>query len=170
MPWVSKAPSPEVQERVDLFNLFRGGFLASFAQVEFTMGRMLSRFNDTPPFEGSFDKPKFKVEGRVDAFQEFFESRSELKNYSEQATQLCNKMREKIELRHFLAHGLVRFDVSANHFTVRRIQPSSDDPWNEIEIDIPADVLPNEISKMGLFAQEFMYFAREVSENYSLEF
>jgi len=170
MPWVSRPPSPEIQAKVDLFNTFRGGYLSAFAQMEFTVGRLLSRFNSTDPFSGALNEVKFRFESRVDTFEEFFISRPELQNFTADALELCTGLRERYDLRNFLAHGIVRFDAETDEFTVRRILPSQSDPWQEVSLVVPFEVVAGELSKMSLFCQRFMFFAREVSETYQLDF
>ena len=170
MPWVSRPPSPETQIEVDNFNTFRGGFLSSFAQIEFTIGRLLARFNGTPPFDGALDTVKFRFESRVDAFEKFFSTRVELVDYKDEAEFLCSKLRTTYDLRNFLAHGIARFDVDTGIFTIRRILPAADNPWQEVHIEIRSEAVHSYLSDMSLFCQRFMYFAREINDKYQLQF
>lgn len=170
MPWVSKAPSPETQMIVDNFNTFRGGYLNSFGQMEFTVGRLLSRVNVTPPFEGSQDGVKFRFEGRMEAFELLLSQHSEFDRFKSQGLQLCERIRQTENLRNFFAHGIARFDADAQVFTLRRILPSRTDPWREVSIDIHAEEINSSTSQMSLLTQEFMYFARELSDTFKLEF
>ena len=170
MPWVSRPPLPETQIEIDNFNTFRGGFLSSFAQIEFTVGRLLARFNDTSPFEGTLNTVRFRVESRVDAFEDFFSTRSELVDYKAEAVFLCSKLRTTYDLRNFLAHGIVRFDVDTGTFTIRRILPAPNNPWQEVHIEILSEAVPSHISEMSLFCQRFMFFAREINDKYQLQF
>lgn len=170
MPWASRQPSPEAQAVINDFNTFRGGYLNSFAQIEFTVGRLLSRFNVTPPFEGSQDDVKFRFESRLKAFEEFLRSRSELSDFSSQGLKLCEKFRAMEDRRNFFAHGIVRYDVDTHIFTVRRILPSREDPWQEVSIEIHATEIYPQVSRMSLLAQEFMHFARDLSDTFRLQF
>ncbi len=131
---------------------------------------MLSRFNQTPPFVGCVDDVKFRFESRVEAFEVLFKSRSELSEYSDQCEKICERLRQTYDLRNYLAHGIARYDVATEVFTVRRILPTKEDPWNEVALDIPAAATIPETSKMSLFCQEFMHFARDISERFELEF
>lgn len=170
MPWVSRPPSPETQQLIDDFNTFRGGYLNSFAQMEFTVGRLLSRFNVTPPFEHALDNVKYRFESRIDALENLLVDKSELTQAKKQGLVLCSRIRSTYDLRNYFAHGIVRLDVDTLVFTVRRILPEKNDPWHEVSIDIHAKQIAPELSRMSLLTQEFMHYARELSENFGLEF
>jgi len=126
--------------------------------------------NDTPPFKGALESVKFRFESRVDAFENFFSTRAELVDLKEEAEYLCSKIRTTYDLRNFLAHGIVRFDVDTGIFTIRRILPAASDPWREIQIEILSEAVNSHLSEMSLFCQRFMYFAREINDEYQLQF
>lgn len=170
MPWVSRPPDPETQLRVDEFNVFRGGYLSSFAQMEFTVGRLLSRLNVTQPFAGLLDDVKFRFEARVDSFENILKEQQAISSFREQGVSLCSRLRDTYDLRNFLAHGIVRYDVSEEIFTIRRIKPAPEDPWNELEFQFGAEQIFLETSRMSLLCQEFMYFARELNDHFGLNF
>jgi len=170
MPWVSRPPSPKAKTLIDDFNTFRGGYLNSFAQMEFTVGRLLSRFNVTPPFEATLNSVKYRFESRLDAFESLLASRPELASFKKQGMALCSRIRDTYDLRNYFAHGIVRLEIETQLFTVRRILPSKEDPWQEVSIEIHPDQIAPEVSKMGLLTQEFMHFARDLSEEFDLEF
>lgn len=170
MPWVSRPPTPETQAIIDNFNTFRGGFLNSYAQMEFTVGRLLSRFNVTPPFIGSQNEVKFRFESRLSAFELLLKEREELRAHNTQGLKLCARLRAKEQLRNYFAHGIVRYDAESLAFTVGRILPSKQDPWEEVALQIHASEIAPKLSDMSLLTQEFMYFARDLSERFGLEF
>lgn len=170
MPWVSHPPNPKTQAVTDDFNTFRGGYLNSYAQMEFTVGRLLSRFNVTPPFNGSQDGVKFRFDGRLRAFVSLLDERVELSEFKKQGIRLCAALRATDDLRNYFAHGIVRYDADTQIFTVRRILPSKDDPWQEVSLDIHATDIAPELSRMALLTQEFMYFSRSLSERFGLDF
>jgi hypothetical protein len=170
MPWVSRPPNPETQAIVDDFNTFRGGYLNSYAQMEFTVGRLLSRFNVTPPFVGSQDEVKFRFEGRLRAFETLLLERVELSDFRKQGVTLCTRLRATDDLRNYFAHGIVRYEADTQIFTVRRILPSKEDPWRETSIEIHATQIASELSRMSLLTQEFMTFSRSLSEGFKLDF
>ncbi|MEM6555500.1 MAG: hypothetical protein AAF642_06485 [Pseudomonadota bacterium] len=164
MPWVSRPPTRETQAIIDDFNTFRGGFLNSYAQMEFTVGRLLSRFNATSPFIGSQNGVNFRFESRLDAFEKLLEERNELREYCSQGLKLCSRLRATDQLRNYFAHGIVRYEAENLTFTIRRILPSKEDPWKEVALEIDASEIAPKLSEMSLLTQEFMYFARELSE------
>lgn len=170
MPWVSGPPSPEAKALIDNFNTFRGGYLNSFAQMEFSVGRILSRFDCTSPFEGSISHVRFRFEARLDALEEILQARCELEKFKEQGQKLCSNIRDTHQLRNYFAHGLVRLDLDSLTFTIRRILPEKGNPWREVELEIHANQIVPELSKMSLLCQEFMHFTRELSETFGLEF
>ncbi len=170
MPWVSGPPSPEAQALIDNFNTFRGGYLNSFAQMEFSVGRLLSRFDCTPPFEDNASHVKFRFESRLDALEEILQTRRELEAFKVQGHKLCSKIRDTYQLRNYFAHGIVRLDLDSLTFTIRRILPEKGNPWREVDIEIHANQIAPELSKMSLLCLEFMHFTRELSETFGLEF
>lgn len=129
-----------------------------------------SSFQRHTPFEGALEAVKFRVESRVDAFEEFFSTRRELADYKDEAILLCTKLHTTYDLRNFLAHGIARFDAETGIFMIRRILPAADDPWREVHIEIRSEAVPSYLSEMSFFCQRFMHFAREISDKYQLQF
>ena len=138
--------------------------------MEFTVGRLLSRFNVTSPFSGSQDGVKFRFESRLVAFEKLLKERDELRSYRSQGLKLCSRLRAKDQLRNYFAHGIVRYEAENMTFTIRRILPSKKDPWEEVALDIHVSEIAPKLSDMSLLTQEFMYFARDLSEQFALQF
>ncbi len=170
MPLVNQQPSDLTKALVEDFKTFRGGFLTSFAQVEFMFGRLISQLTKSKSIGFQAVKLPYRIESRIKAIIGTFESEAILQPYSPQATRLATRMEEKIELRNFLSHGFVKYYAEEQTWVIRMFRPLGDDPWHEDKLQLHISDVPPLMSSMSLLTQEAFEFIRGLNDKFALEF
>lgn len=169
MPLVSE-PSAEAQQVNQLFRWFRGGTLAAFSQVEFGMGRIMSRLQSRPELATPLKRAPYNAEARAAAFRDIFSGNEPLRRWLPEVERIVSNFEKLITLRSFLAHGFARIDMGSRTVQLRKFQPISGDEWNEASLDLRFEELETIGPQVDAFSQFAVSTFIEISKEFKLDF
>jgi hypothetical protein len=162
--------SEEYKEHVEFFRWFRGGYLSAFSQAEFTLGRLVSRFNLKPFVAEKYNNIQAGFSARLSSFSSLFSDHDMLAEYREWATLSASELEARYARRNFLAHGFARFEASTEQWDIRRIKYIKGNPWNEETMTLtPSDFIPIS-SRMSINTQRIVEVAMQLNIKFDLEF
>ncbi len=170
MPLLSGEPSTEAQATAELFRWFRGGVIAGFAQVEFTMGRTLSCMNSSSIGFKGVNKYSNVAKKRAEIFKNVFLMNDILSDYAPVAVQISDRFIDQIEMRNFLVHGFAKIDMKSEAVSIRRFIPITGNEWNEAEFILPIEKIQPLGEQIDQYVQASVKFALDVSEAFDLKF
>ncbi len=169
MPLVS-APSDEAKEVVAQFRWFRGGTLSGFAQLEFSMCRLLSRMKERPNEFDGLDKFPYRAESRAHLFKQVFQTNENLQTFKEQAVLISDRFLVLIELRNYLSHGFSRINMQTKQIEIRRFVPTKTNEWNEDQWNLNFRTLVPLGQEIDEYTNFSVGFCIEVSNHFKLDF
>ncbi len=169
MPLVSE-PSDEAKEIVDQFRWFRGGTLSGFAQLEFSMCRLLSGMKERPDEFDGLNKFPYRAESRANLFKQVFQTNDSLLTFREQAVFISDHFLILIELRNYLAHGFSRINMQTNKIEIRRFVPTKTNEWNEDQWNLDFSKLVPLGQEIDEYTNSSVGFCIEVSNHFQLDF
>jgi len=101
----SSGLSPELQQIADRAYFLRGKFIGAYAQIEFVLADVCSRFWERPAYQQLKGQFPFQAAGRVEEVTKLFKADGPLAEYWKDVEPLLAQLTSFRENRHLFAHG-----------------------------------------------------------------